>query len=78
MRTRDLVAVGVVGCVACCLGPILGVVAALGFASTLFVGVVGIALGLVVALVSIVLRRRRRPCAQPAAAPIPVEMSRRS
>lgn len=81
-RSRPGPILGVVAaaCVACCIGPILavlGAIAALGVASTILIG----ALGLFVAALAIgafVMARRRRQhggCTLPAD-PVPVELSR--
>jgi hypothetical protein len=74
-----MLGVGVAACAACCAGPILGVLAAVGLgtvAGFLLVGTVALFVGsVVVALV--VLRRRRRTadCTPSAVEPTPVELA---
>ncbi|MGH9148718.1 MAG: hypothetical protein ACRD0D_10200 [Acidimicrobiales bacterium] len=51
---------GAAACLACCAGPILALLGALGVASTLFMGVAGLAIAALGAVAVIVLRRRRR------------------
>jgi hypothetical protein len=51
-----------VGCVACCIGPIFGVlggITALGLVSTIFIGAVGLLVAAAAAAVFIVVRQRR-------------------
>lgn len=55
---RSALAVGVAACVACCAGPILGVLgglAALGLVSTLFIGAAGLVIvaGATIAFVAV-------------------------
>jgi hypothetical protein len=57
-----IVGVGVVACAACCAGPIVGMLAAVGISSALgfaLLGGLALALG-ATAVVFVVLRRRRR------------------
>ena len=61
-------------CVACCIGPILGVlgaIATLGVVSTLFIGLAGVAITIAAAVAIIVLCKRRRTC-RVTATPTPV------
>lgn len=62
--------VGVAACAACCAGPILGALGAIGIASAagyLVAGSLAILAGLLAATVVVVRRRGRRPaCAPPA------------
>jgi hypothetical protein len=85
MRNRDLAGVGVVACVACCAGPILGFLGGLGVVGALsspLVGVAGILVALGCAVVAAVLKRARaRRCPvdegpRSAPAPVPVELTR--
>ena len=71
-----LVGVGAATCVACCAGPILSFVAAIGLGTVAGLALFGV-FGLIVAAVGafIVVRRRRWPSACGAnAAPVAVEM----
>ncbi len=75
-----VVGVGVAACAACCAGPILGVLAAIGLgtaAGFLLVGTVALIVGAAV-IALVVLRRRRRTieCTPIAAKPALVEFSR--
>lgn len=74
-RRENLAIVGVgAACVACCAGPILGVLAAIGIgtaAGFALFGSVALVLGAIVGIV--VLRRRRPPSCDPAATPVTVE-----
>jgi hypothetical protein len=57
----SVIGIGVAACAACCAGPLIGLLAAVGLGPVLGVAVLGVA-GLAIALVAIVplLRRRRR------------------
>jgi len=75
-----IVGVGVAACAACCAGPILGVLAAIGLgtaAGFALFGTIAILIG--AAAIAVVLGRRRRRTAiclpADAAAPIPVELT---
>lgn len=77
---RFAVGVGVAACVACCAGPILGVLAAIGLTTitgALWFGLGAVALGLIAAA-AVVLRRRRRviACQPGSAAPVGVTLGR--
>ena len=68
-----IVGVGAVACAACCAGPILGFLAAIGLgtaAGVALFGVAAIAFGAIA--IAIVLRRRRRRANACAATPGPV------
>lgn len=75
-----IVGVGVAACAACCAGPILGVLAAIGLGTSagfaLF-GTLAIVIGAAVFVFVLVRRRRRTAICVPAdaAAPIPVELT---
>jgi hypothetical protein len=74
-----LVGAGAAACAACCAGPILGFLAAIGLGTVLGVAAFG-AIGLVVAAVAtlaITQRRRRRTKACPTTAEQPVNLVRR-
>ena len=61
-QTAGLVGIGAAACAACCEAPIIGVLAAVGFVTTmayLTVGVIGLAVALPLGVW--VHRRRRRP-----------------
>jgi len=75
------VGIGAVACAACCAGPILGVLGAVGLgaaAGVALFGALGLAIAGVVAVVLIRRRRRRPGCPVDEAPPqgVPVEMSR--
>lgn len=71
-----LVGMGVVACVACCAGPILALLGGLtiaGLASTLVIGVAGLAIAAVAAAAWLTVRRRRRnSCGDGIDGPVPV------
>ena len=72
-----IVGVGAVACAACCAGPIIGFVGALGLlAGVALFGTIGLAAAATVLLV-LVRRRRLRPnvCATPDAAAVAVEIT---
>lgn len=74
-----VVGVGVAACAACCAGPILGVLAAIGLTTVAGVVLFGAA-GLLIALlaVTVVVRHRHRtttnPCATTTPESVPVEV----
>jgi Flp pilus assembly protein TadB len=75
-----IVGVGAVACAACCAGPIIGFLGALGLlAGIALFGTIGLAAAAVVVLV--IVRRRRRQstaCATPGATSVVVEITSRS
>ena len=78
-ENATILGVGVAACAACCAGPILGVLAAIGLgtaAGFLLVGTVALFVGAAV-IALVVLRRRRRTvdCTPIAVEPAPVEFS---
>jgi hypothetical protein len=63
VSTRETIGVVLLACVACCIGPIFGVlggVAAFGVVSTPFIGVAGLAVTVVAGLAFVTVRRHRR------------------
>jgi hypothetical protein len=77
-----IVGIGVAACAACCVGPILGVLAAIGLgtaAGFALFGVAALVVGAAAAVFVVGRRRRHRvtACAptEPAAAAVPIEMS---
>jgi hypothetical protein len=78
-ETKDnatIVGVGVAACAVCCAGPILAVLAAIGFgtaAGFALLGIVAIVIGAL--LIALVLVRRRRRAAACAATEIPETVS---
>lgn len=66
-RTGRIVGLGALACVACCIGPILGLLSAIGIATaagTLAFGLAGLAIALLA--VPVVRKHRRTPtCATP-------------
>ena len=73
-----LVAVGAVACAACCAGPIIGALSAIGIGTALGTAVFGF-VGLLVGAIAllIVLLRRHRPIGQPVpAAEVAVSLSK--
>jgi hypothetical protein len=80
VNRRELLGFAAVACVACCVGPILGVlgaIAALGVASTLFVGVAGLAITATAIASFIVVRNRRTSSCATGAEPVAIELTRR-
>jgi len=76
---RSVFAVGALACVACCAGPIFGVlggIAALGLVSTLFIGAAGLAIvaGATIAFVAVKRARTRVTAGEIGA--VPVELTR--
>ena len=80
MNRREVIGFAVAACVACCIGPILGVlgaIAALGLASTIVIGTTGLLVA--VAAVAAFIVVRRRSCASATVAnTVPIEVSRRT
>lgn len=78
-ENATILGVGVAACAACCAGPILGVLTAIGLgtaAGFLLVGTVALFVGAVV-IALVVARRRRRTadCTPMAVEPTPVELA---
>jgi hypothetical protein len=68
MSTRQVIGLAAFACVACCIGPILGVlggVAALGVLGNAFIGVSELAIAAVAALAFVLVRRKRRTVSEP-------------
>lgn len=74
-----ILGVGVAACAACCAGPILGVLAAIGLGTAAGAALFGAAALLIGALAAgfVMFRRRRRAttCTPVAAEPVPVKLS---
>jgi hypothetical protein len=70
--TRKLLGLGALACIACCIGPILGLLGAVGIATIAGTLTFGIA-GLAIALLAIPLLRTRRAASR-CAAPLPHEV----
>ena len=80
-ESATIVGVGVAACAACCAGPILGVLAAIGVgtaAGFFVVGSLALLVGVAV-FAAVLLRRPRRAtaCAPLVADPVPVELADR-
>jgi hypothetical protein len=81
MNARDnttLVGVGLAACAACCAGPMLGVLAAIGVgtaAGFLLVGLVAIAVGATAIAVVVWRRRRTSACGSCILDEVPVEVT---
>jgi hypothetical protein len=59
----SILGLAAVACVACCIGPtlaVLGAIAALGLASTIFIGAAGLLIAAAATAAFAVVRRRRR------------------
>jgi len=62
MSRREIIGFAVVACVACCVGPIVGIlgaIAALGVASTVLIGAAGLAVEAAAVAALVIVRRRR-------------------
>jgi hypothetical protein len=62
VKTRAIVGLGALVCIVCCIGPILavlGAIAALGVASTLLIGVAGLAIAAAAIVAAVIVVRRR-------------------
>ena len=71
------VGIGVAACAACCAGPILGVLGAIGLGTTvgvLLFGVAGLAIAAIGLAVLVHRRRRTSTACDPTEAPVAVEM----
>ena len=72
-ETAAVIGVGAVACAACCAGPILGFLAAIGLGTAAGFALFGlVAVGAVAIVIVIVVRRRRRHADSCAASPGPV------
>ena len=77
----SVVAVGAAACVACCVGPILAVLAAIGIgtaASGLLFGAIGLVVAAIVTILLVGRRRRRAAGCAATAEPVPVALSKMS
>jgi hypothetical protein len=66
---REALGLAVAACVACCIGPILGIlgaIAAVGVAASVLIGLAGLIIGSTATVALVVVRRRRRSCVLPA------------
>ncbi len=81
-KNATIIGVGVAGCAACCAGPIIGLVAAIGVgtaAGLALFGALSILIGVVLMTFVLIRRQRRQVCASiEAAEPVPVELSDRA
>lgn len=76
-ESATILGVGIAACAACCVGPILGVLAAIGLgtaAGFLLVGTVALFVGATV-IALVILRRRAAVCTPMTVNPAPVEFS---
>jgi hypothetical protein len=76
---REIIGFAAIACVACCIGPMLGVlgsIAALGAVSTVFIGVAGFALALAAIATFIVVRRRRANSCATDTDPVAIKLTR--
>ena len=79
-ETASILGIGVAACAACCAGPILGVLAAVGLGTAVgfaLFGTIAILIGATV-LAVVVIRRRRRAQAcssSDSSVPVPVELT---
>ena len=65
MSARQIIGLATAACVACCIGPIVGVlgaVAAAGILSTLWIGLFGVVIGVGATTAMAIVRRRRNRC----------------
>jgi hypothetical protein len=72
-ENATILGLGAAPCAACCAGPILGILAAIGLGTAAGF----LLLGSLAFLITVVVLRRRRaiPCAPIAATPVPIELS---
>ena len=78
MSRREVLGVAAAACVACCIGPILGVlaaIAALGLASTILIGVAGLLIAAAATTAFVLVRRKRTSSCSTAVEPVPVELT---
>ena len=81
MSDRQILGLAAVACVACCIGPILGVlgvIAALGLVTSLFIGAAGLLVAVAAVAGFILLRRRRARACRVELGPTPIELGQRS
>jgi hypothetical protein len=76
----SILAVGVAACAACCVGPILGVLAAIGLGTAVgfaLFGTIAILIGAAIAALVVIRRRRRaHACSTTGSSrPVPVELT---
>ncbi len=78
-ENATILGVGAVACAACCAGPILGVLAAIGLgtaAGLLLIGSLALLIGAVAVAVAVLGRHRRAvACAPVIGSPVPIELS---
>jgi fatty acid desaturase len=77
---RRIVGLAAVACVACCIGPILGVlgaIAALGLVASLLFGVGAVLVAALAVAALVVVRHRRAEDSSAYVRPVPVELGRR-
>ena len=75
MSRREILGFAAAACVACCIGPILGVLAALGLASTLLIGAAGLIIAGAAATSFVLVRRKRTSSCSTAAEQVPVDLT---
>jgi hypothetical protein len=78
MSRREVLGFAAGACVACCIGPILGVVAAitaLGLVSSVLIGAAGLLTTAAAATAFVFLRRKRMSSCSTAAEQVPVELT---
>jgi hypothetical protein len=81
MSNRQIIGLAAAACVACCIGPILGLlgaIATLGLVSSLFIGVAGVIVVAAAVAAFIPLRRRRGQRCRVDNGPVPVELGQRN
>lgn len=79
-KNGTIVGIGAAACAACCAGPILAVLAAIGLttaAGVFRIGALALALGAVAIAVVVVRRQRASRCRMPEPETVPVEIGRR-
>jgi hypothetical protein len=81
VSNRQIIGLAVAACVACCIGPILGVlgaIIALGVVSSVFIGLAGLLIATAAVAASVLVRRRRGDSCRVRAGAVPVELRQRS
>lgn len=79
MSRRELLGLGAVACVACCIGPILavlGAITALGVGATILFGAAALLITAAVAGLAVVMVRRRRRSCMPRSGTVAVDLAR--